>query len=138
MIIAALQELELYAVADRGIPNSERVPILVREHTNIGQFGLMVGYADATRSAHPMKDRLFWFGNGFVNPGDWIIVYTGGGTQKTEDWHTPPGSKVYTVHWGRDSTMFTNSSIVPILFKVSNVQVDLPPLDLPQLGQANS
>lgn len=138
MIIAALQELELYAVADRGIPNTERVPILVREPTDIGQFGLMVGYSDTTGSAHPMRDNLFWFGNGLVNPGDWIIVYTGGGIQKTEDWHTPPGSKVYTVHWGRDRTMFTNGSIVPILFKVGAVHVDLPPSDLPQLGRANA
>ena len=138
MIIAGLSELELYPVADRGQPNSERVPILVKEHTDMGQFGLMVGVAAQGGFAHPIRDNFFWFGDGLVKPGDWILVYTGSGTPRTDYWHSPPSSKVYSVHWFRDKTMFTNTNIVPILFKAGSVQVGLSPSDLPQLGAPDS
>ncbi len=138
MIVADLPELELYAVADRGLPNSERIQILVRESTEMGQFGLMVGNSGPSGFAMPLRDNLFWFGDGIVNLGDWIFVYTGNGTPRIDEWSSPPGSKIYTVHWGRNKTMFANSNIVPVLFKTGAVQVDLPPSDLPQLSGSNT
>lgn len=134
MIVADLTEFQLYPVADRGIPNTERIPILVREHTEIGQFGIMVGLSGQGGFANPIQDNLFWFGDGVVKPGDWILVYTGSGTPQKFDWSTPPGSTVYVVHWGRQNTMFANSQIVPVLFKTGSVQIDQPPGDLPQVG----
>lgn len=134
MIVADLSELKLFPVADRGVPNSERIPILVREHTDMGQFGLMIGLNTLSGLANPLRDQLFWFGDGMVKPGDWILVYTGSGKPNKIDWHSPPGSQIYVVHWGRDKTMFANSQIVPILFKTGSVAIDQPPSDLPQLG----
>lgn len=134
MIVADLAELQLYPVVDRGVPNSERIPILVCEHTNMGQFGVMVGVSNQGVFANPIKDNLLWFEDGFVKPGDWILVCTGSGTPQRFDWSTPPGSTVYVVHWGRQKTMFANSQIVPVLFKVGAVQIDQPPEDLPQIS----
>ncbi|MEW8026565.1 MAG: hypothetical protein AB2792_20690 [Candidatus Thiodiazotropha sp.] len=138
MIVAGLSELQLFSVADRGIPNSERIPIQVREHTDMGQFGLMVGVSSNNGFAMPIRDNLFWFGDGTVNPGDWILVYTGNGAPQKLDWHTPPGSKLYVVHWGRDKTMFANSQVVPVLFKAGSILVDQPPSDMPQLNATNA
>jgi len=134
MIVTSLTELLLYPVADRGVPNSERLPILVREHIDIGRYGLMVGSSGVNGLAVPFQDNFFWFGDGLVNPGDWILVYTGGGVPRTDDWSQPPGSKVYTVHWGKDKTIFANSSVVPILFRIDAVGVGLPQDNLPQTG----
>jgi hypothetical protein len=134
MIVADLQELKLFPVADRGVPNQERVPIQVLRTTDMGQFGLLVGISSYQKLATPVQDNLFWFGDGLVNAGDWILLYTGSGTARTDDWTTPPGSKVYSVHWGRPTTIFANSSVVPILFAVQGADVGLSPSDLPQLG----
>lgn len=138
MIITDLKELLLYPVADRGVPNSERIPILVQEHTDMGQFGMMIGYSGMNGVANPFRDNLFWFGDGFVKPGDWILLYTGSGVPRTDDWDAPSGSKIYTIHWGRSKTMFANTLVVPILFKIGSVNVGLPPGDLPQLENSQA
>jgi hypothetical protein len=138
MIVAELAELFMHPVVDRGVPNLERVPIYVRDQVGMGQFGLMIGSAVQPGLAIPIRDSFFWFGDGIVNPGDWILVYTGSGIPRTDDWNNPPGSKVYSVHWGRSKTMFANTNIVPILFKTNSVQVGASPSDVPQIGAINS
>lgn len=134
MIVADLSELVLYPVAERGVPNSERIPIFVKETTDMGRYGLMVGHSGQGGFATPFQDNLFWFGDGIVNAGDWILVYTGTGTPRTVDWEQAPGSKVYVLHWGRSLTMYANTQIVPILFRTDTVTVGTPPGNLPQLG----
>lgn len=136
MIVAELSELLLYPVAQRGVPNEERIPILVRETTDMGRYGIMFGYAGAPGFAKPFQDNLFWFGDGVVNAGDWILVYTGAGLPRTFDWTEPPGSKVYVVHWGRSQTIFANSQVVPLLFRADAASVGIPPGNVPQLGSA--
>ena len=137
MIVADLSELLLYPVAERGVSNEERIPILIRETTDMGRYGIMVGHSGITGFAAPFQDNLFWFGDGVLNAGDWILVYTGGGSPRSFDWTQPPGSKVYVVHWGRAKTIFANSQIVPILFRTDTVAVGKPPGDVLQMaGQA--
>ncbi len=133
MIVADLKELLLHPVADRAIPNSERIPIQVNEQLNLGQYGVMVGYAGPNGFATPIRDNLYWFGDGLVNPGDWIFLYTGNGSPRTTEWGQSPGNKIYTIHWGRPKTMFANSQIVPLIFRADAAVVGLPPGDLPQV-----
>lgn len=135
MIVSDIAELLLYPVVDRGMPNSERIPLLVREQTDMGRYGLMVGYTGQNGFAMPFRDNLFWFGDGLVNQGDWIFIFTGEGTPRTDNWDNPPGSKIYTVHWGRPQTMFATSIVVPVLFRTDFVQVGQPQVDQPQIGK---
>lgn len=135
MIVADLSELLLHPVAERGVPNNERIPILVRETTDMGRYGLMVGNSGAHGFTMPFQDNLFWFGDGVVNAGDWLLVYTGSGSPRTHDWNQPPGSKLYVLHWGRPITMFADSQIVPILFRTDAVSIGTPPGNVPQLGR---
>lgn len=136
MIVSDLQELTIFPVAERGIPNRERIPIYVRETTNMGQYGIMVGISTTNNAALPYQDNLFWFGDGIVNAGDWILLYTGRGTTRTEPWEAT-GGNVYSVHWGRSTTIFAHTNIVPVLFRVDAVGVATPPMNLPQLGDGN-
>lgn len=137
MIIADLSELLLYPVAKRGVPNEERIPIFVQETTDMGRYGIMLGQPGIQGLTLPFQDNLFWFGDGVVDSGNWILVYTGSGSPRRFDWTQPPGSQVYVVHWGRSKTMFANSQVVPILFRTDAVAVGKPPDDLLQLGNAN-
>lgn len=133
MIVADMQDLKLFAVADRGVPNKERIPIQVLKQTDMGKYGILVGVSSYYKLAVPVHDNLFWFGDGIVNAGDWILVFTGSGGPRADDWSNPPGSKVYSLHWGRPTTVFANSTVVPILFGIEAVDVGLSPSDLPQL-----
>lgn len=137
MIVTDLLELKLHSVINRGIPNQERVAIYIEENTNMGQYGVMIGHASVNNTALPYQDNLFWFGDGGVNKGDWIFLYTGKGTPKTDVLETGTGN-IYSVHWGRESTIFANSSIIPILFRLDAVDVGIPPENLPQLGLENA
>ena len=132
MIVASITELILYPVADRGVPNIERVPILVRERVDMGHYGIMVGPHAGGGYAIPLHDHLFWFGDGLLNAGDWLLIYTGGGVAKVDEWTSPPGSKVYTLHWGKAMTIFANSSTVPILFRADGAIIGTPQEDAPQ------
>jgi len=122
MIVSDIIELELRGVFDRGVPNLERIALYVKIPLNIGQFGLMIGVKGSDGSAYPLKDNLFWFGDGFVSAGDWVFVYTGAGKTQSSDL---PGSasKLYTVHWGKSRTLFTSEELVPILFRVDAVSI---------------
>lgn len=133
MIIENIPELELYPVEDRGKPNLERVAIFVRETTDIGRYGLMVAHTSFDRSATPFQDNLFWFGNGIVNKGDWILLYTGKGEPRSADWEAT-GGKVYSIHWGRERTMFANTNVIPILFRIDAANIGNSPMDVPQIS----
>lgn len=132
MIVSDIFELEVNPVFDRGSPNMERIAIYVKMPVNIGRYGIMVGIKGDAGAAFPIKDNMFWFGDGYLNAGDWVFVYTGAGISKVSD---IPGtsSKLYSVHWGKQATIFHAQELVPILFRVDAVFVpqDRPPLPPP-------
>ena len=138
MIVAPIDELTLYPVEDRGKPNLERIPIFVNNTLNAGCYGIMVGHTASDETVNPYQDNLFWFGDGVLNAGDWIFLYTGKGEPKSNDLPQSPNVKLYSVHWGRGQTMFANSNIVPVLFRVDAVEVGKSPNDVPQLNNINT
>jgi hypothetical protein len=136
MIVNIVTDLTMYPVEERGKPNLERIAIYANETINTGCYGVMVSHVRADNSAIPFQDNLYWFGDGIINKGDWIFLYTGKGTPKADTWNEPPGAKIYSIHWGRAKTMFANTNIVPILFKVDAIKIGDTPTDVPQIEQA--
>ena len=131
MIVGEVSELTIASILNRGVPNQECVAISVKQYTNMGQFGMMLGHFSPNVGAQPYSDNLFWFGAGNVKLGDWLFVFTGSGT--------PSKSKavngindLFSLFWGKPTTVFAQSSIVPILFRVDAVNVLYPPSDQPQ------
>lgn len=131
MIVNLVTEISVVGVFDRGIPNQERVVLYVNETVNLGQYGLMVGVRGSDGTAFPIRDNLFWFGDGFVNRGDWIFVYTGPGEPRTTALPNTQ-ERLYSIHWGRTQTMLHHHDVVPILFRVDAVQVPQEVASLPK------
>lgn len=132
MQVGTIGELVIQDVYDRGVPNQERILIRPTQAVNMGQYGIMLGVKDSQtiESALPVNDCLFWFGDGIVEPQSWIFIYTGPGTgRKTEMQNKEPA---YVLHWGRTHTVFANSLVVPILFRVDAVYLGRTPANLPQ------
>ena len=97
----------------------------------MGQFGLMLGRYGQGSSAVPYFANLFWFGDGLVKPGDWLFVYTGSGTART----IPDANgvnEIFSLFWGKPTTLFAESNITPILFRVDAVNVPGRPSNQPQ------
>lgn len=126
MIVNALNELTIISILDRGVPNQECIAIKVNEKINLGQYGIMLGMYSHSKLAMPFQDNLFWFGDGYIDEGDWIFVYTGDGEPKSSQ--TKDELKnIYSLFWAKQNTVFANSNIVPLLFKVDAVDVFSPP-----------
>ena len=131
MILPTISELFVHGAFDRGVVNKERIILQANQTVNLGQFGLMLGYKAADGLANPYNDHLFWFGDALVQKGDWIFLYTGPGEPRVDDAFSE-GNKIYSLHWGRPTTILAHSDITPILFRVDSVQLAPPPVNLPQ------
>lgn len=132
MLVSDISQLRLVEVLERGVPYKECIAIQANEAVNMGQYGLMVGAQHQPTSALPIKDNLFWFGDGVIDKNDWILVYTCSGDPtltKSKDGN----SNIYVVHWGRPHVIFSHSNVVPILFRVDAVIVGSTPPFQPQL-----
>ena len=122
MIVSDIYELTMLDVIDRNVPNKERIVLIANETIDLGQYGIMIGLKAQGNSAIPIKDNMLWFGNGVINKGDFLFIYTGPGETR----ETPLPNileKLYTIHWGRDRTIFYSPEFVPILFRVDAVRV---------------
>lgn len=139
LILGAVTELDVVTVLERGIANKECIAVSVKQTVNLGRYGLMLAQHDANTStgALPYFDNLFWFGDGIVNAGDWLFVYTGPG-DPTSTPTSNGANKSYRLHWRKQYTVFANSMIVPVLFRVDAVNIPLPPANQPQLPKIPS
>lgn len=133
MIVGLITELSIVGVFSRGIANEERIVIRANEMIQIGQYGVMIGVRLGQMFASPVQDNLLWFGDGILNKGDWIFIYTGPGNARVTDL---PNSqeKLYSIHWGRERTFLSSTDLVPVLFRVDAVQVAESMQSLPKPG----
>jgi len=122
MILEPLTELTIAKVFDRGVPNKECIAISVNAPLNTSQYGILLGAASYDgNTTVPIKDNFFWFGEGSLNAGDWIFIYTGSGTSSSGP-SLDGLSKLYTLYWGRPMTILYDSNVVPVLFRMDSVQ----------------
>ena len=133
MRVSDILELEIVSVLERGYPNRECIAIQAKESINLGQYGIMIGeYSE--NGVFPFRDNMFWFGDGLMKEGDWLFVYTGAGSpfqnKASDSIHD-----IYTVFWGREHTLFTNSNVVPLLFRIDAVDILSPSSNTSQLSQ---
>jgi len=137
MIVDLITELVVVDVLDRGVPNQERVLLRVNEQVNLGLYGLLIGLPVGGGFAFPIRDNFFWFGDGLVNAGDFIFVYTGPGEARANKLPNTE-ENVYSIHWGRKETVFANETLIPILFRFDGVNMPGVPLFLPDADIAAS
>lgn len=132
MILDELPEIKIMAVLDRGVPNRECIALRVERSINMAQYGMLLGISLYTNGlATPIRDNFFWFGEGLMNVGDWVFIYTGSG----ENTFNPSSDNThmnYTLYWNRPVTVLHNSNVVPMVFRMDAVQVHHTQSALPQ------
>lgn len=122
MILPDIYELKIIDVADRDVPNKERIVIQPTMPVNLAQFGLVLGYRHPDGMVRPLTDQFFWFGEIIVKPPSWIFVYTGPGKfgQTTEQ---NSGDPAYVFHWGKQATMLGQQDIAPTIFRFDGILI---------------
>ena len=128
-----LSELHLVGVADRGVPNKERIIFRPREVVELQRYFVGLGFVtDATKGLFlPHKDRIFYFPEAYPTESDWVVLYTGKGQETTSELPTT-GETAHTFFWGAENVLFTQSQVIPTLFRIGALQIpEQGPLNLP-------
>ena len=137
MIVSDITELKLMAVLERGSPNLECIAIQAKERINLGQYGIMIANYAYKNGAFPFRDNLFWFGDGIIEKNDWVFVFTGSGEPRQNTAYDKK-SNIYTIFWGKPTTIFAQTNIVPILFRIDAAEIMPPPIDMPQIRKLDN
>jgi hypothetical protein len=126
MSVLGVEYLNMVDVLDKGVPNLERIAIYARESCNLRDYILLIGHRNMDGSASPIKDNMLWFGAADIDRGDWIFVYTAPGKTTIQPIEGT-SSKLHSIHWGKDHTIFQDGALVPMLCQVDGVAMpDIP------------
>lgn len=126
MSFAEVDDLKLVEIQYPGQANYERIVISVLKFCDLAEYCMFLTMPTTDGTSVPVKDHMLWFGHGSVNPGDWVIVYTGSGSTTI----IPHGplvaggaiqSRLINIHWGKDHTIFQNRALTPALVKIGGV-----------------
>jgi hypothetical protein len=114
-------DLILRDVADRGIPNKERILIYSLSGVDLLNFILGIGYTADDKFVKPFPQYVYYFEDIVVPAQSWIVVYTGPGQTQVSKL-PPPGNEIaFIYHWGLPSVVFQQTGVVPILFRISEM-----------------
>lgn len=125
-----INELKIVGVFDHGIPNMERVVLIANETVDLGNYGLILGIRGQEGQAFPLRDNFLWFGNGWIQKGDWLFVYTARGEPRMTELPNQR-EKLYSIHWGKDQTVFQHKELIPLLIRMDALQVPVGSNALP-------
>jgi hypothetical protein len=138
-VLPIVDELALFSVQDRGLPNTERINLRVLGRVKLAEFILCLGAEAPGGGFFLLKDHMFWFGDeGWLEPPYWVIIYTGPGERRMT--HTNSDVPALVLHWGRDRTLLGNPSLHPVLLRLGGIATESlskkpvlnPPQGLPQ------
>lgn len=120
-------DFRLWGVFDRGVPNKERIVLHNRAEMSINtaSYGLLVGLRHENLTT-PLPNRFLWLGEAEIDPGTWMVVYTGPGTARVSQ-HPNTKEPVVITHWGSKTTMFEDQRLVPILFEIGQATIAKSP-----------
>ena len=120
MLLPPTTALSIRGVADPGVPNSERILLYSFAPINLQNFILGVGYTTDNQLVSPLPGFIYYFNDIIVPESSWIVIYTGPG--QTQVSRIPPNNEIaFIYHWGNPSVLFHQPGIVPILFRVSEM-----------------
>jgi hypothetical protein len=122
-MLRVITELIIMYIADRGVPNKERIYLKTTVDLSLGSYLLSLGYPVGNQKVYPGIDQYFWFGNETVAADTWIIVYTGPGEPKISKMNDERKDPVLVLHWGKPQTMLGDTRLFPYLLSVDGVLV---------------
>lgn len=138
-MIKRIETLEIVDVQCHGIPNEERIAIYVHKSCNLADYCLILTFPTPEGGSVPVKDHLLWFGQGIVQSGDWIFVYTAAGITTIEPNPAPQPKgaipqRIINMHWGKNHTLFQNRALSPMLIEIGGTGMMVPPAPAYQGG----
>lgn len=108
--------LRILTIADRGIPNKERLHLAVDAFANLSYYAVFDTIKFPNGTIAPIPKHVFWFSAFQVKPGDNIILYTGPG-QFLQKPRGDLGTN-YFFHWGLQTTIWRDANSCAVLLEI--------------------
>lgn len=100
-------KLKIEQIADRGVPNLERLHLRVLEQTNLSYHVVLSSYYIG-EAIYNGGHAGFWFPSIEVKPGDNVIVYTRSGVYEAPKDSLIPIERNFFFYWGLPQTLWNN------------------------------
>jgi hypothetical protein len=130
LLLPISEEIQLLGVADRGVPNKERVLARTLNVMHLGKYVLTAAVLQPDRTVNIIPNMLFIFHNFQLLKSSWVVIYTGKGNQEISRLPTSH-EPAYVFHWGFDQVIFSRRDIVPALFRIEALNYEGSPGVLP-------
>jgi hypothetical protein len=91
--------IKIVTIADRGVPNKERIQLLALGNVNLVYYALFDTETASPTTVVTIPKRAYWFNSYEVKAGDNIVLYTGAGHQSS--YQRPDGGKNHFFYWAR-------------------------------------
>jgi hypothetical protein len=110
--------LEISGIIERGVPNKERVHLIVSQPANLAYYMIMESVLTAPNNILSGGRLAYWFGGGMVRYGDHVILYTRPGTDNAV--RRQDGGINHFFYWGLNKTIWNNPQSKAVLFEIQN------------------
>ena len=110
--------LRIVRIADRGVPNQERLHLKASSKTDLCFFVVFDTVRTAPDKVSVKPKNVHWFSSKVIDVGDSVVLYTGSGTPN--ETRNPDGSKNHFFYWGLSSTIWNASESCAILLEIQN------------------
>lgn len=108
-------KIEILEYKDLGDKERERVVLNVKEDTDVGTYIISTTTVNPDNSISASISNIYWLPNQKVKAGDWVIIYTKGGTKKKLD--NEDGSSSYFYYWNLPNTLLSLENSTVVLFE---------------------
>jgi len=110
--------LRITRIADRGVPNKERLHLSVLQKTTLSSYAVVRTRYSGLHQVANGNLTAFWFPSQLVSAGDQIILYSGSG--KPSSHKEPNGSTTHFFYWGLPNTVWNEPADCVVLLGVAN------------------
>jgi hypothetical protein len=110
--------LQVVRIADRGLPNRERVHLSVLQETNLSYYAVLLSRYISPAGVANGNLAAFWFPNQAVRPGDQVVLFSGPGTPSNRI--ETNGSTTYFFYWGLPNTVWNVPANCAVVIEASS------------------
>jgi hypothetical protein len=113
-------KLAIVRIADRSVPNKERLHLKALSDTNLSFFAVLATVYSSPTAISTLPRYVFWFKSKPVKAGDNIILCTAEGTPSEEK--NADGTTTYFFYWGLKNTIWNKTGECAVIFEINSWQ----------------
>ena len=111
-------KIQVVRIADRGVPNHERLHLTVLQETNLSYYAVLLSRYVGPNGVASGSLPSFWFPSQVVVPGDQVILVSGIGT--TTGRKEANGTTTHFYFWGNPNVIWQHPSSCAVVLELGN------------------